>query len=93
MSSRRFYICYFCNFTVCEQYFLLPREIIEDECPVCESRNWYQGLPVFKEESDCCMYFCSSCGGKLCHWSIESIAKVCPWCSLYDRWVVLPLGA
>ena len=83
MRLRRFYVCQFFNFTVCEQYFLLPREIVEGECPVCESRSWYQGPTYINlDECNCCIYCCSSCGGKLCHCSIESIAKVCPWCSL-----------
>ena len=93
-SMCRFYVCYFCNFTACEQYFLLPREIIDNECPICESRNWYEGpISIDLEDCSCHIYCCGSCGGKLRHCSIESLARVCPWCSLYDRWIILPLGA
>jgi hypothetical protein len=33
----RFYVCRFCEFRFCEQFSLLPTEIIGNECPECES--------------------------------------------------------
>ena len=59
----RFYVCYPCNFTVCRR-FLLPRELADDRCPMCEAVYWYKEPPVFEDlqECDCYVHSCNSCG-------------------------------
>jgi hypothetical protein len=90
----RFYVCYCCNFTICERFFLLPRRIIGNTCPMCEAEGWYKG-PIFEnaDECNCRVHTCSNCRGTLCVCTIDSIAGLCPWCGVYDRWVVVSTGA
>ena len=88
----RFYVCRWCEFTFCEKFLLLPREVIDDECPVCEDTcdTWHI---VVKDGRDCCVHYCDNCKNQLCYCSIESLMRVCPWFSVFDRWIILPLGA
>jgi len=87
----RLFVCYFCNFTVCRR-FLLPRELVDDRCPMCVAWYWYKGPPVFKEleKCDCYVQSCDNCGHVLCSCTIEALFDECPWCTLYDRWVIIP---
>ena len=88
----RFFVCYSCNLTVCGRNFLLPRVIIDDNCPICEAIFWYKGPPKYEEleKCDCYIQSCDNCGNILCSCTIESRFGECPWCELYDRWVVIP---
>ena len=51
----RLYLCYSCNLTVCRR-FLLPRELVDDRCPMCEAIYWYKGPPVFEDLEKCDCY-------------------------------------
>jgi hypothetical protein len=92
MGPRQFLICRFCDLKVCE-YGLFPREIVDHRCPWCESGpEWWVVVVKGCMDYDCYVQSCSSCGGKLCHCTIESMWGKCPWCGLYDRWVIIPSG-
>jgi hypothetical protein len=75
----RFYVCYFCNFKICERFFLLPRRVVDNTYPRCEVEDWYKG-PIFEDadECNCCVHTCSNCTGTLCFCIIESISRLCP---------------
>ena len=45
-----FLYCYFCGFTVCRR-FTVPREVIGNMCPVCESEYSYRRPPIFKSQT------------------------------------------
>jgi len=87
----RLFVCYWCSFTVCRR-FILPREIINDECPMCEVPYWYKGDPVWVDidKSDCQIQFCSFCNGSLCSCTIDSLLGICPLCGLSDGWAIIP---
>ena len=91
-NLRQFHMCIFCSLKVCDK-LLWPREIVDNRCPACESRDWYPG-PVYQniEEINCRVHFCNSCRHILCSCTIDSLLGQCPWCSVFDKWVALPPG-
>jgi len=46
------FMCYFCNFTICKRFFLLPKEIDDNTCPICKVEDWYKG-PTFENTEEC----------------------------------------
>jgi hypothetical protein len=90
---RRFYVCYFCNFTIYKRFFLWPRRLGGNTCPMCEAEGWYKG-PILEntDECNCCVHTCNNCRGTLCVCTIDSISGLRPWCGLFDRWLLYHRG-